>query len=109
MRSRSDSSVARIHRGTVVVPLVYDECPIHIDPDAIVRTGGEAVSPCGKINALGPASDEVVDVDWRARCAAAPVKVNDWIGACYIWRHCRYSWRAARPCVPVLGRVAITW
>src|SRR3989344_3658003 len=109
MRSGGESNVARMHGRPVVVPLVDDEGSVHVHPHSVVGTRGEAVSPFGKINRSRPAGDEVVNVNWRTRTAAAPVKVNQRVGAGQVRSRGGHGRRAACACVPVFGRVAVAW
>src|SRR3990167_170456 len=109
MRSRGEGGVARMHGRPMVIPLVYDQHAVHVHPHSVVGAGGEAVGSFGKINGSRPAGDEVVDVNRRARTAAAPVKVNQGISSGELWSRCWHGRRRSGPCVPVFGIVAVAW
>src|SRR3989344_1441528 len=81
MRSGGESNVSRMHGRPVIIPLVDDEGAVHVHPHSVVGAGGKTIGPFRKVNALSPAGDEVVNVNRRARTAAAPVKVNLGVGA----------------------------
>src|SRR3989338_1985965 len=108
MRSRGEGGVARMHGRPMVIPLVDAQPAVPVPPRSVGGAGGEAVGSFGKINGSRPGGDEGVDVNRRARTAAAPVKVNQGISSRELWSRCWHGRRRSGPCVPVFGRVAVT-
>src|SRR3990167_9688940 len=108
MRSGGESNVSSMHGRPVIIPLVDDEGAVHVHPHSVVGAGGKTIGPFRKVNALSPAGDEVVDVNRRARTAAAPIKVNQGISSGELWSCGGHGRRRSGARVPVFGRVAVT-